>query len=113
MSTSTILIPGEWAPQKAIWTAWPASLAEWNDDLASPRRDVAAMIHALSSHNHVCLLVNGDEALQTAQDMVGDAAQLIPAKYGDIWLRDTGPIFADTPYGKIALRFKTNSWGGK
>ena len=29
----SISVPAEWAPQKAIWTAWPASAAEWNDDL--------------------------------------------------------------------------------
>lgn len=108
-----ITIPAEWAPQKAIWTAWPADPDEWNGNLEPPRRDVAALIHALSKGNTVRLLVNGDEAAKSAQAAVGGAADIIPAKYGDIWLRDTGPIFATTPSGPTALRFTTNSWGGK
>jgi len=109
----TITVLPEWAPQKAIWTAWPADPAEWNDDLATPRRDVAAMVRALAGPNTVRLLVNGAEAKDSARAAVGDAAQIVPGKYGDIWLRDTGPIFARGPRGTVALRFKTNGWGGK
>ncbi len=106
--------PAEWAPQKAIWTAWPADPNEWNGDLETPRRDVAALIRALAiAGNNVRLLVNGEEAKASASAALGDAAEIIPAKYGDIWLRDTGPIFAHAGNVKVALRFKTNSWGGK
>jgi agmatine deiminase len=109
-----VVTPAEWAPQKAIWTAWPADAGEWNGDLATPRRDVAALIRALAiAGNKVRLLVNGDEAKSSAAEALGDVAELIPARYGDIWLRDTGPIFARTEAGRVALRFKTNSWGGK
>ena len=107
------VIPAEWAPQKAIWTAWPADIGEWNGDLEAPRRDVAAMIRALAPSNHVRLLVNGAEAEASAGNAVGGVAEIVPAKYGDIWLRDTGPIFARTEQGGIALRFSTNAWGGK
>jgi agmatine deiminase len=113
LTEQTITVLPEWAPQKAIWTAWPADPAEWNGDLATPRRDVAAMVRALSGPNTVRLLVDGAEAEDSARAAVGDAAEIVPAKYGDIWLRDTGPIFARGPRGAIALRFKTNGWGGK
>lgn len=113
MTENTIFVPPEWAPQKAIWTAWPADPDEWNGDLETPRRDVAAMVRALSTGTRVCLLVKGDEAEASARAAVGSTAEVISAKYGDIWLRDTGPIFVKTPEGPVALRFKTNSWGGK
>lgn len=106
-------VPAEWAPQKALWTAWPADPAEWNDDLEAPRRDVAALVHALAPTNRARVLVNGPEAEASARAALGDAAELEQARYGDIWLRDTGPIFARGPGGALALRFKTNSWGGK
>ena len=106
-------IPPEWAPQKAIWTAWPANEEEWNGDLASPRRDVAALIRALAPSNHVRLLVAGAEAETSAHAALEGAAELTPAHYGDIWLRDTGPIFARAGRDAIALRFRTNGWGGK
>jgi agmatine deiminase len=113
LSEQAISVPAEWAPHKAIWTAWPANAEEWNGDLASPRRDVAALVRALAPSSHVRLLVAGGEAEASARAALEDAAELIPARYGDIWLRDTGPIFARTATGPIALRFQTNGWGGK
>ncbi len=111
--TRTFRLAPEWAPQKAVWTAWPADPDEWNGDLDAPRRDIAAMIKALARFNRVKLLVNGAEAEQSALEALGDAAQIVPARYGDIWLRDTGPIFAQTSQGPVALRFSNNGWGGK
>ncbi|MBT3071241.1 agmatine deiminase family protein [Rhodomicrobium sp. Az07] len=118
MSGEAISVPAEWAPQRAIWTAWPADPDEWNGDLETPRRDVAALVSALADGNAVRLLVNGAEAETTARATLGGAAEIVPARYGDIWLRDTGPIFARIGDGtgsgeKVALRFGTNSWGGK
>jgi agmatine deiminase len=110
---SNLVVPAEWAPQKAIWTAWPCDADEWNGDLASPRADIAAMIRALHATTPVKLLVNGPEARRTAEEAVGSAATIVDARYGDVWLRDTGPIFARDGASKVALRFKTNSWGGK
>ncbi len=114
--THTVTIPPEWAPQKAIWTAWPAAAEQWNGDLASPRRDVAALVRALAAAgNRVRLLVNGDEADASARAALRGLAgvECVPARYGDIWLRDTGPIFARDGGRTVALRFATNSWGGK
>ena len=110
-----VTVPAEWAPQKAIWTAWPANANEWNGDLAAPRADIAGLVTALhAAGNTVRVLVNGAEAESSARVALGDAAELVSAKYGDIWLRDTGPIFArDAKAGAVALRFATNSWGGK
>ena len=95
-----IIVPAEWALLKAIWTAWPADPDEWNGDLETPRRDVAAMVRALSEANTVRLLVNGAEAEASARAALGGAAEFVPARYGDIWLRDTGPIFARTHRGR-------------
>lgn len=113
VTEEAISVPAEWAPQKAIWTAWPADPDEWNGDLATPRRDVAALVRALSQSNRVRLLVAGAEAEASARAEIGGAAEIVPARYGDIWLRDTGPIFARTEDGPVALRFRTNGWGGK
>src|SRR3990170_6926682 len=113
VTEDAISVPAEWAPQKAIWTAWPADPDEWNGDLASPRRDVAALVRALGRSNRVRLLAAGVEVEASARAETGGVAEIIPARYGDIWLRDTGPIFARTEGSSVALRFRTNGWGGK
>jgi agmatine deiminase len=113
LALSALTIPPEWAPQKAIWTAWPADPEEWNGDLDAPRHDVAELVRALAAANRVRVLANGTEAETSAREALGDAAEIVAARYGDIWLRDTGPIFARTADGPLALRFNVNGWGGK
>jgi agmatine deiminase len=71
------------------------------------------MVRALGRASRVRLLVNGAEAETSARAALNNAADIVPARYGDIWLRDTGPIFARTDDGAVALKFKTNAWGGK
>lgn len=110
---TAVVVPPEWAALRAVWTAWPADADEWNGDLESPRHDVAALVRALAEANTVRLLVNGVEAEASARAVLGGTADIIQARYGDIWLRDTGPIFARSDNGLVALRFATNSWGGK
>jgi len=105
-------IPAEWAPHKALWCAWPSDPALWPGDLLPrAREEIAAMLRFMAEGEPVKLLVSGHEAEQSAKDMLGDstAIEIIAAKFGDIWLRDTGPIWS----AQGALRFRVNGWGGK
>ncbi|HRO03749.1 MAG TPA: agmatine deiminase family protein [Terricaulis sp.] len=104
-------IPPEWAPHKALWTAWPSDGALWGENLDPARLEVAAMIRALAEGGErVRVLVNGREAEASAKLALGGAGELIQARFGDIWLRDIGPIFDDA--GR-ANGFRNNGWGGK
>lgn len=103
-------IPAEWSEQAALWTAWPSHPDLWEDWLEPARAEVGALVAAIAAGQKVKVLAMGDEACRSADDMVGRIAEVIPARFGDIWLRDTGPIFT---YSGAALRFKTNGWGGK
>jgi agmatine deiminase len=105
-------VPPEWARHKAIWTAWPSAADLWGDDLAPARAEVAGMIRALAdggSGDRMRVLAHGREAEATAKLALGATAEIIPAAFGDIWLRDTGPIF----HAGGAHRFRFNGWGGK
>src|SRR5690242_8848110 len=78
VAEETIAVPAEWAPQRAIWTAWPADPEQWNRDLEVPRRDVAALVRALAPNNRVRLLVNGAETEESARASLGSAAEIVP-----------------------------------
>lgn len=106
-------IPSEWAPHQAIWTAWPSHADLWEEDLEGARSEVAAMIQALSAGDAMKVLACGEEAIASARRAVGQVAEIFPATFGDIWLRDTGPIFTVSTEGVMALRFRNNGWGGK
>lgn len=71
------------------------------------------MIRALAPGDRIKLIACGDEAVESARAATGDVAEIVPALFGDIWLRDTGPVFARAGGEVIALRFDNNGWGGK
>ena len=106
------MIPPEWAPHKAIWTAWPSAADLWGEDLEPARLEVAAMIRALHDEGRgdaVRVLAFGREAEASAKLALQQNAEIIPGAFGDIWLRDTGPIFSR----EAAAGFRFNGWGGK
>jgi agmatine deiminase len=115
-TTASTTPPAEWEAHSALWTAWPADGELWLENLAPAQAEVAGMIRALAaSHSgragdRVRVLAHGAEGLKTARAAVGDVADVVPGAYGDIWLRDTGPIFLDA---RRCLGFIFNGWGGK
>lgn len=115
-----ITVPAEWAAHKALWTCFPSAADLWEDNLGPAQAEVAAMVRALAARgpdgqpgDAVKVLACGDAALEAASAALGDVAEVIGADFGDIWLRDTGPIFARASGAPVALRFGFNGWGGK
>lgn len=104
------MFPAEWAPQGAMWTAFPSDPGLWEADLLPARAEVAALVKALARSVPVRLLASGAEAAAAARAAAGDAAEVIQMPFGDIWLRDTGPVFLSATR---AVAFHFNGWGGK
>ncbi|WP_439545102.1 agmatine deiminase family protein [Sandarakinorhabdus sp.] len=106
--------PAEWAPHAATWTAFPSHPELWEDDLTAAQEEVAAMIRAVARGERVELLVANADAAAAARALLGDAdVRLHDYGFGDIWLRDTGPLFLQSPFGAAAAGFRFNGWGGK
>ena len=110
----SVVIPPEWAPHRAMWVGFPSHLDLWEDDLAAAQLEVAALARALAGPGgeRVRLMTGHPGGEAAARAMLGDVAgvQIVARRFGDVWLRDTGPIFdAD---GR-AHGFRFNGWGGK
>ncbi|HWE99508.1 MAG TPA: agmatine deiminase family protein [Caulobacteraceae bacterium] len=107
-------VPAEWSPHRAMWVGFPSHAHLWEDDLAPAQDEVAALVRALAGPGaeQVRLMVCGSEAEAEARSRLGPQAgvEIVPGQFGDIWLRDTGPIFRSAT-GASAFRF--NGWGGK
>ncbi|HVY11946.1 MAG TPA: agmatine deiminase family protein, partial [Alphaproteobacteria bacterium] len=103
-------IPPEWARHKAMWTAWPSAADLWLEDLAPAREEVAAMIRALAEGEPVKVLAGSGEPLESAKEALRGVADVIEQPFGDIWLRDTAPIFSSPTQANL---FRFNGWGEK
>ena len=105
----TRIPPAEWAPQRALFVGFPSDGSLWEEDLAPAQAEVAALARQLAATVPVRLLASDADAVATAQRLVPDAT-VHQVPFGDIWLRDTGPIFTGP---ETCARFRFNGWGGK
>ena len=113
----TLTVPAEWSPHRAFWLGFPSHEDLWQEDLVPAQAEVAALARALAGPGgeRVRLMVCGDAAEAAAKallDGVG-GVELVRGQFGDVWLRDTGPIFARRGEAQAAIGFRFNGWGGK
>jgi agmatine deiminase len=111
MTETATRMPPEWAPQAWLWIGFPHDADEWPDVLARAQEQIAAFANAVAeSGQQVRLLVRDAANEARARSLVSGAVRLERRTYGDVWLRDTGPLVrADG----TALRCGFNGWGGK
>ena len=99
-----------------MWLGFPSHAELWLDDLPAAQAEVAALARALAGpgQERVRLLIAGDEAEGAARKLLaGTSVEFVRGQFGDIWLRDTGPIFIDDAGSPAAAAFRFNGWGGK
>ena len=108
-------IPAEWSPHRAMWVGWPSHAELWEENLEPAQAEVEALVRALAGPGgeQVRLMVGDEEALEEARARFAgvEGVEVMAGRFGDIWLRDTGPIFGAGSARAAAFRF--NGWGGK
>ena len=111
----TLRQPAEWAPHRAVWIGFPSHADLWQDDLDPARAEVAAFAAAVHAdrRGEEVRLVAADPAAARAAAALAPFATIVEEPFGDIWLRDTGPILLRGSAGEAAARFRFNGWGGK
>ncbi|TCJ40191.1 agmatine deiminase family protein [Parafrankia sp. BMG5.11] len=105
------LMPPEWAPQAWLWIGFPHDSEEWPGYLSRAQEQMAAFANAVAeSGQEVRLLVRDAANEARAAGLVSGAVKLERRAYGDVWVRDTGPLVRRD---ETALRCRFNGWGGK
>ncbi|MFC3175161.1 agmatine deiminase family protein [Novosphingobium bradum] len=114
MSTA-LHMPPEWHPQDWIWIGFPHNAEEWPGFLLQAQEQIAAFASAVAESGQAVKLVVRDAANRArAASLVGAGVELVERVYGDVWLRDTGPLVLCGPHGaRAARRFAFNGWGEK
>ncbi len=109
--------PAEWMPHKSVWTAWPSHPELWLGNMEPARTEVAALIRAIAdggAGEHIELLCATEAAEASARASLDTTFVTFHRQpFGDIWLRDTGPLFMVGGVGPAAAGFLFNGWGGK
>ncbi len=105
----------EWAPHQAMWIGFPSDPALWLEDLEPAQAEVAAFAKAINAggRGEAVWLVAATEVAAQAARKLAPFADVIVEPFGDIWLRDTGPIVLGTGQQRRAQGFSFNGWGGK
>jgi agmatine deiminase len=112
-------VPAEWEPQEAV------SIATLEDEEFDPSQFTGenrtvesvqgAMVRALAGHTKVRLLVRSKESADDYVKRLGvppSEVEILEIPHCDIWVRDTGPIWARSENGDRALVWMGfNNWG--
>jgi agmatine deiminase len=117
MTTEAVLQPAEWAPHDAVWLAWPSHEELWKFALPEARRSFTALCRAIARDGGERLEIlapDGVEETVARAALHGLDARFHQIPFGDIWVRDTAPVFMHGADGAVvAARFAFNGWGGK
>lgn len=109
--------PAEWGTHQACWLAWPSHPDLWGRRLEGARGTFVELCQTIRDGGRgeaLEVLVLDDEGEAQAEGaLAGLGARFHRVPFGDIWLRDTAPIFVRGPDGLEASRFTFNGWGGK
>ena len=107
-------MPPEWHSQRWLWVGFPHDADEWPGYLGRAQEQIAAFASAVAdSGQEVRLIVRDAANAARARQLCSAAVTLETRRFGDIWLRDTGPLVVKAGGKPLARRFGFNGWGGK
>jgi len=114
MTDTAMRMPPEWHPQDWLWIGFPHLAEEWSGVIDRAQEQIAAFASAVADSGQDVRLVVRDAAnAMRARSLVSAAVTLEQRVYGDVWLRDTGPLVVRSEVGRRARLFGFNGWGGK
>ncbi len=115
MAEPLLRMPPEWHPQDWLWIGFPHDVEEWPGFLSRAQEQIAEFANTVADSGQDVRLIVRDGANEArARALVSGSVKLERRVFGDIWLRDTGPLVVVGTNGeRRAKRFGFNGWGGK
>ena len=108
--------PAEWEPHQAVWIGFPGDPAEWPVGREAAQREVAAFANAVADDGageKVVLVCRDTADADVARGLVQSCVDVVVEPFGDVWLRDSAPVFVAGQKGLDGRNFRFNGWGGK
>ncbi|MEP2102120.1 MAG: agmatine deiminase family protein [Parasphingorhabdus sp.] len=107
--------PAEWELHESVWIGFPGNPEEWPGQLVEAQREVAAFANAICDDGcgeQIKLVCRDQKDADRAAKLALDHVEILVEPFGDIWLRDTGPIIT-VGENRQAHDFGFNGWGRK
>ncbi|MDH4387160.1 MAG: agmatine deiminase family protein [Fimbriimonas sp.] len=99
----------EFAPQRAVWMAWPTYDHKKGLSIAMTTNEI---VRELTKNVKVEMLVPDQKTLKSVRKLLPtNRLSLRVADYSEIWMRDFGPYFITNGKQKTILDFGFNFWG--
>jgi agmatine deiminase len=108
-------MPAEWEPHRATWLAWPHDRGLWGEQLEAVVGEFVALCRALADGGERLELIVHESIDDSSARALLDGLDVgfHGGRYGDIWLRDTAPVFVRRGARTEGVAFRFNGWGGK
>lgn len=114
--------PAEWDRHSAVWLAWPSHEELWEEALPAVQNEVAELCKAIADpgpdgkprgERLEIIVPHSQAGEQVKARLAGLDFRIHEFAFGDIWLRDTAPIFVKNESSLGAACFRFNGWGEK
>ncbi len=117
--------PSEWQKHDSCWLAWPARRDLWEENLELAQTEFVDLCKSILNFDSktqtyrgekLNILVLNSKSLAQAEAIFKNMpVTLHIVTYGDIWLRDSAPIFIEDLKNKklVNIKFGFNGWGEK
>jgi agmatine deiminase len=107
-------MPPEWHPQDWLWIGFPHIAEEWSGVIDAAQEQIARFASVVADSGQEVRLIVRDAANEARAASLASAAVTLERRtYGDVWLRDTGPLVVSEGTSRSARLFGFNGWGGK
>ena len=92
--------------------AWPGQEARPNAPAPGAIGDFALIARTISRFETVVMLAQPG-FVGHAQEACGPDVEVVELEFDDVWIRDSGPLFAVRDSQLVAVDFRFNLWGSK
>ena len=94
--------------------AWPHDVELWGKDHPRVVDEFLALCQLIGRRERIELLVHESLSVDTVAERLAEIdVGFHPAVYGDIWMRDTAPLFVRSAVALEAVAMVFNGWGQK
>jgi agmatine/peptidylarginine deiminase len=113
----TVVLPAEWAPQRAVQLTWPRPDGDFARSFAAVEATFITLAVTITRFEPLIIACGPDldplRARLLAAGARADRLALHAVPADDVWARDHGPITVLRDGRRVHLDFTFNGWGGK